>query len=56
MFVKSYPGLEKEIAFCTLQPQIHTGTCVAAYRPDNGKKEMIGFLLDTIKKKIPQII
>lgn len=56
VFLKSYPGLEKNIAFCTLQPQIYTRTCVAAYRPDNGKKEMIDFLLDTIKKKIPQII
>lgn len=51
-FDRFLPGLQNQIAFCTLQQPVYTRTSVAAYRPDTANLSLVNELIDLTRDVI----
>lgn len=52
LFLKFYPDIHRELAFCTLQEPIYTRRSVAGYDPNNRNIDLIHEMLELIRERI----
>ncbi len=52
MFASKYPEYTERLAFCTLQKDIHIRNCVAGFRKENKKQQLIYGLIEIARKNL----